>query len=221
MGILLTGAGLSRRFGAKSALREVDVTVRRGEPLALFGANGAGKTTLLRMLAGALKPTSGRLSIDRVAIGLVTHRTLLYDDLTAEENLVLFARLHGLEDPSGRAREELEASGLTDRARDPVRSFSRGMQQRVALARALVHRPTLLLLDEPSSGLDARSSERLRATLSGRADRVTWVVASHDVEEGLALSRRWMMLDAGRVVASGESAGPDADRARSLVLGAA
>jgi sulfonate transport system ATP-binding protein len=91
----------------------------------------------------------------------------------------------------------------------------------VALARALVHRPTLLLLDEPSSGLDARSSERLRATLSGRADRVTWVVASHDVEEGLALSRRWMMLDAGRVVASGESAGPDADRARFLVLGAA
>lgn len=219
--ILVTGTGLSRRFGAKAALDGVDITVRRGEPLALFGANGAGKTTLLRMIAGALRPTSGRLSVGRVATGLVTHRTLLYDDLSALENLVFFARLHGQQEPQTRALAELEAVGLTDRAHEPVRGFSRGMQQRVALARALVHGPELLLLDEPATGLDARSSDRLRASLAARAHEVTWVVASHDVEEGLALSRRWMMLAEGRVVAAGASEGADADRARALVAGAA
>jgi heme exporter protein A len=173
------------------------------------------------MIAGALKPTSGTLAVDRIEIGLVTHRTLLYDDLSALENLVFFAKLHDVPEPTKRALEELAAAGLADRAHDPIRTFSRGMQQRVALARALVHDPQLLLLDEPATGLDARSSERLRATLAARADRVTWVIASHDVEEGLALSRRWVLLDFGRVVASGGSEGQDADRARTLVRGAA
>lgn len=219
--VLVTGTGLTRRFGAKAALDGVDITVLRGEPVALFGANGAGKTTLLRMLAGALKPTSGELSVDRVEIGLVTHRTLLYEDLSAFENLAFFARLHGKDDPEGRARQELEAAGLADRAHDPVRTLSRGMQQRVALARALVHMPELLLLDEPSTGLDAPSSARLRASLAGRADRVTWVIASHDLEEGLALSRRFLLLEAGRIVACGLCQGEDADRLRARVLGAA
>lgn len=219
--ILVAGTGVSRRFGSRVALDGVEITVRRGEPLALFGTNGAGKTTLLRMIAGALKPTSGELSVDRVEIGLVTHRTLLYEDLSAYENLVFFAKLYGKDDPSGRAHAGLDAAGLADRAHDRVRTLSRGMQQRVALARALVHGPALLLLDEPSTGLDARSAEWFQGTLTAKSSHVTWVIASHDVEEGLALSRRWMVLADGRVVASGVSEREDADRARALVAGAA
>jgi heme exporter protein A len=220
--ILVAGTGLSRRFGATKALDGVDVAVRRGEPLALFGVNGAGKTTLLRVMSGVLKPTAGTLSIERARIGLLTHRTLLYEDLSAFENLVFFGRLHGLADPEGRALTLLETVGLLERAHHAIRGFSRGMQQRVALARALLHDPSLLLLDEPSSGLDARSSARLKSLLADAAARgVTWVIASHDVEEGLALCPRWMALAGGRVADSGASAGPDAERARALVRGPA
>jgi heme exporter protein A len=219
--ILVAGTGVSRRFGSKVALDGVDIAVRQGDRLALFGANGAGKTTLLRILAGSLKPTSGTLSVDPSRIGLVTHRTLLYDDLSALENLVFFAKLHGVGEPEERALRQLDAVGLGDRADEPVRGFSRGMQQRVAFARALIQDPSLLLLDEPATGLDARSSARLRAFLLESVGSATWIIASHDVDEGLALSRRWMLLDEGRVVAEGNSEGVDADRARALVADAA
>lgn len=231
--LLVAGCGLTRRFGATTALHGVDLTVTRGEPLALFGVNGSGKTTLLRVLSGGLKPNEGSLAIDgldprragataRGRIGLLTHHTLLYDDLSAAENLVFFAKLHGLFQPEDRARASLEAVGLTDRADEPVRGFSRGMQQRVALARALLHDPSLLLLDEPSSGLDAQASLRLRQALHDAASRgATWVLATHDVEEGLALCPRWIALDRGRVKDGGTNAGRDADRARVLVRGPA
>jgi heme ABC exporter ATP-binding subunit CcmA len=231
--ILVAARGLTRRFGATTALDGVDLTVRRGEPLALFGANGAGKTTLLRLLSGGAKPTSGTLSIDGVdprrapakargRIGLVSHHTLLYDDLSALENLVFFARLHGLPDPTGRSTTLLEEVGLLDRAHEPVSGFSRGMQQRVALARALLHDPSLLLLDEPFSGLDARASDRLRHTLHEAAARgATWVMATHDVEIGLDLCPRWIALDRGRVKDGGASAGQPAVRINELVLGSA
>ena len=180
-----------------------------------------------------MTPTEGSLAIDglnprrapaaaRGRIGLLTHHTLLYDDLGAAENLVFFAKLHGLVQPEARVRALLEAVGLTDRADEPVRHFSRGMQQRVALARALLHEPSLLLLDEPSSGLDARASLRLRQALRDAAARgATWVLATHDVEEGLALCPRWIALDRGRVIDGGTHAGRDADRARELVRGVA
>ena len=230
---LVVGRGLTRRFGATTALDGVDLTVRRGEPLALFGVNGAGKTTLLRVLSGALKPTLGSLLIDgrnprradaaaRGRLGVLSHHTHLYDDLSAAENLVFFAKLHGVFEPEARARALLADVGLTDRADEPVRGFSRGMQQRVALARALLHDPSLLLLDEPSSGLDARASLRLRQALRDAAARgATWVLATHDVEEGLALCPRWIALHRGRVIEGGSAVGHDADRARELVRGAA
>jgi heme exporter protein A len=230
-GLLVVGRGLTCRFGAATALDAVDLTVRRGEPLAVFGANGAGKTTLLRLLSGGLKPTQGSLTIDgldprraparaRGRIGLLSHHTLLYDDLSAVENLVFFARLHGLPQPLDRARAALVEVGLADRPDEPVRGFSRGMQQRVALARALLHAPSLLLLDEPSSGLDARSAARLRAALHDAASRgATWVIATHDVEEGLELCPRWIALDRGRVIDGGARGGGDADRARDLARG--
>ena len=231
--ILVAASGLTRRFGATTALDGVDLEVRRGEPLALFGVNGAGKTTLLRLLSGGMKPTTGSLSIAgidprrapasaRGRIGLLSHHTLLYDDLSARENLVFFARLHGLADPVERARTLLDEVGLADRADEPVRGFSRGMQQRVALARALIHDPSLLLLDEPSSGLDARAAARLRAALRDAASRgATWVIATHDVDEGLDLCPRWIALLRGRVIDGGASVGQDAARVRELVRGPA
>jgi heme exporter protein A len=229
--LLVAARGLTRRFGATTALDGIDFEVRRGEPVALFGVNGAGKTTLLRILSGGLKPTSGKLAIEGVdprhaaadargRIGLLSHHTLLYDDLTARENLQFFAALHGLADPAGRASAMLAEVGLEDRADEPVRGFSRGMQQRVALARSLLHEPSLLLLDEPSSGLDVRSSTRLRAALRDAAARgATWVLATHDVEEGLDLCPRWVALRRGRTIDGGVSSGEDADRLRALVRG--
>jgi len=231
--VLVAASGLTRRFGATTALDGVDLTVRRGEPLALFGVNGAGKTTLLRLVSGGLKPTTGALVIDghdprrapdraRACIGLLSHHTLLYDDLSALENLVFFARLHGLPQPHDRASALIENVGLTDRAHEQVSGFSRGMQQRVALARALLHEPSLLLLDEPSSGLDARASARLREALREAASGgATWIMATHDVEEGLALCPRWIALRRGRVIDGGVSIGQDAARVRALVTGPA
>jgi heme exporter protein A len=230
---LVVAAGLTRRFGAATALDGVDLTVFRGEPLALYGVNGAGKTTLLRLLSGALRPTAGALSIEgvdprtspaaaRARIGLLSHRTLLYEDLSAADNLVFFAQLHGLPEPRARAAEALLNVGLAERAGEPVRGFSRGMQQRVALARALLHEPSLLLLDEPSSGLDANASARLRQALFLAGSRgATWIMATHDVELGLALCPRWLALRHGRVIDGGTSEGADAERARSLFLGVA
>ncbi len=231
--VLVAARGLTRRFGARIAVDGVDLIVRRGEPLALFGVNGAGKTTILRLLSGALKPSAGSLSIEgqdprratvtvRGRIGLMSHQTHLYDDLTALENLVFFAKLHGLSNPNERARVRLAEVGLTDHSDEAVRGFSRGMQQRVALARALLHEPSLLLLDEPFSGLDVPASVRLREALrDAAASGATWVMATHDVEEGLGLCRRWIALDRGRVIDGGESAGPDADRLLALVGGSA
>lgn len=229
--LLVAASGLTRRFGATTALDGVDLTLKRGEPLALFGVNGAGKSTLLRLLSGGLKPTQGSLAIDghdlrrapdraRSAIGLLSHQTLLYDDLSALENLVFFARLHGVAQPKRRAAVLIEEVGLADRSHEPVSGFSRGMQQRVALARALLHEPSLLLLDEPSSGLDARASARLREALREAGSRgATWIVATHDVEEGLALCPRWIALRRGRVIDGGASVGADAARLRELVRG--
>jgi len=228
---LVVARNLTRRFGATTALDDVSLTVGRGEPLALFGTNGAGKSTLLRVISGSMKPTAGSVTVDgrdprrsggaaRGTIGLLSHQTLLYDDLSAFENLVFFAKLHGLADPEGRAHELLDEAGLTDRAADPVRNFSRGMQQRVALARALVHEPPLLLLDEPSSGLDAAASAKLRDALRAAASRgATWVLASHDVELGLALCARWVAMRRGRVMDGGTVSGQDADRVRELMRG--
>ena len=230
---LVAARGLSRRFGARIALDGVDFEVRHGEPVALFGVNGAGKTTLLRILSGGLKATAGSLAIEgldprrapaaaRGRIGLLSHQTLLYDDLTARENLAFFAALHGISQPDTQARALLRAVDLEDRADDPVGGFSRGMQQRVALARALLHRPALLLLDEPSSGLDARAAGRLHAALREAASRgATWVMATHDVEEGLGLCSSWVAMARGRIVDRGTSVGADADRIRALVRGGA
>ncbi|HKQ60556.1 MAG TPA: ABC transporter ATP-binding protein [Candidatus Polarisedimenticolaceae bacterium] len=218
---MIEARGLARRFGAVAALESVDLRVEPGESLALFGANGAGKTTLLRILGLVLRPSAGSLRVGGLdprrqqqqvlaSIGLVSHATWLYEDLTARQNLEFFAALYGVPAPTARAAELLELVELTPRRDDPVRTFSRGMQQRLALARGLVHAPRLVLLDEPFSGLDPHASDVLCRTLAGlRRQGCTLVFATHDVAQGLALSDRWAFLARGRVRQSGDSGTTD------------
>ena len=186
--------GLERRYGERVALSGVTVRVEEGQTLAVFGPNGAGKTTLLRVLAGLLRPHGGRARVLgaelpreawklRGEVGLLAHEPLLYRDLTPRENLRFQARLFDV--PAGRADEVLEAVGMAGRADDPVSELSRGMVQRVAAARAVLHDPPLLLLDEPTAGLDPGAIELLDPVI-GRASGKTRVVVTHDLERGRA-----------------------------------
>jgi heme exporter protein A len=214
--------GLTRRFGAVTALRGVDLDVAAGEALALFGPNGAGKTTLIRMLSLGLRPGSGTIRIAgfdsrsrpraiRRRVGLISHQTLLYDRLTPAENLTFFGRLYGVDGPRRRASELLDRLGLGPRAHDPVGTLSRGYQQRVSLARALVHDPDVVLLDEPFSGLDPRAAQMLRATLEDlRGRRRTVLIATHDLRQGLELTDRWALLSKGSLTDGGPSRSTDA-----------
>ncbi len=169
-------SGLGKRLDSRAVLAGIDLRVDAGEVVAILGENGAGKTTLLRVLATLSRPSAGRVELfgqevgrgdasARARLGLVGHRSMLYRDLSARENLVLFGRLCGVVDARARATELLEMVGLTARGDEPVRSLSRGMVQRLAIARALVHRPELLLADEPFTGLDRESAGVLEACL--------------------------------------------------------
>lgn len=167
---------LTKSFGSKYALRGVDLRVMPGQSLVVFGPNGAGKTTLIRILSSLSRPTSGTVHIGglnlathadgiRRYLGVVSHAPLLYDSLTAEENLRFFAGLYALAGPEPRITALLEQVGLTTRRGDQVRTFSRGMVQRLAIARALLHDPAVLLLDEPDTGLDPQAAEMLHGLL--------------------------------------------------------
>ncbi len=217
----IAATGLTRRFGQIQALRGVDLQLQPGERLALFGANGAGKTTLLRILGLGLAPDSGSLSIDgtdarsnalraRARIGWLAHASLLYEDLTAQQNLEFWGRLYGVEDVERRARELLDGMGLGAYHDEPAAILSRGLRQRLSLARALIHDPALLLLDEPFTGLDPRAADELKLRLkdTGSSQRSV-VLATHRVDDGLALSDRWIMLTHGRIVAEGRSVETD------------
>jgi heme exporter protein A len=207
---LLSARGLVRAFGALQVLRGVDLDVRPGELLAVVGPNGAGKTTLLRLLAGLMRPTGGEVRIHgqqltrnspepRRAIGLLSHHTFLYDDLTPSENLAFTAKLYGLADAAGATRRALEEVGLTDRAHTPVRHLSRGLLQRAAIARALLHQPDILLLDEPFTGLDAPSADRFRAVLASQLARGrALVLVSHHLGEAWELATHVAVLAGGR-----------------------
>lgn len=197
---------LTRRYGERLALADLSFTLEAGQTLAVLGPNGAGKTTLLRLLATLLRPHSGEIRVlghslpqeswaVRGRIGLLGHEPLLYRELTARENLRFHARLHGVGD--GRVDELLDAVAMRDRAREPLRTLSRGMVQRVAVARAVLHDPELLLLDEPYSNLDPAAIE-LVAPLIGAASGRTRVICSHDPSGGLAEADMVIGLRAGR-----------------------
>lgn len=219
---LIEALALVRAFGARRAVDGVDLALAPGDCLALFGPNGAGKTTLLRLLAGLLSATSGAAAIAGVAlpgvaararVGLISHRSMLYDALTARENVRFAASLHGLPDADAAAGHALDALRVADRADVPVRALSRGLQQRVAIARAIVHAPDVLLADEPYTGLDAQGGSALTALLhERRAAGAALVVVTHHLHEGLALASHAVVMRAGRFVRSDRAEGLDASR---------
>jgi heme exporter protein A len=198
--------GLVRRFGERAVLREVSVSVPAGATLAVLGRNGAGKSTLLRILATLLRPHAGEVrvlgeSLPRRAfavrgrLGLLGHDPLLYRDLSGRENLAYHARLHGL--LPGRVEEVLDAVRMRERADEPVRLLSRGMLQRLAVCRVVLHRPSLLLLDEPLANLDPAATE-LVAPLIGRGCGATRILTSHDPQAALAEADLVLGLEGGR-----------------------
>jgi heme exporter protein A len=205
----IRAVGISRRYGGTLALRNVDLTLDPGERLALTGPNGAGKTTLIRVLATALRPSAGSLSIAgidamrhpahaRRLVGVVGHQSYLYGDLSVRENLRFYSRLYGLERPRGRIAEVLALVGLDARADEPVRGLSRGMQQRASLARGILHEPQILLLDEPETGLDEAAQATLAALIEDYAGQGRSIVlASHRLDWARQLTDRSLMLDAG------------------------
>jgi heme exporter protein A len=207
----LEAIDLVRSFGARRAVDGVSLTLSRGDCLALFGPNGAGKTTLLRMLGGLLRPTSGSASIDGIAlpggadvrgrVGLVSHQTMLYDTLTARENIEFTARMYGVRDVRRAADSVLERLGAASFADVRVRSLSRGMQQRVSVARAIVHEPSVLLADEPFTGLDAAGAAALSGMLAGLRDSgATIIIVTHNLDEALALCTSAAIMREGRFV---------------------
>jgi heme exporter protein A len=201
---------IDKRYGGLYALRRVSFEIAPGECVVLAGRNGSGKTTLLRVASQIVRPTAGKLSFPGAVPGAngsserpgyVAHNTMVYDELTAEENLVFFARLQNVEQPAARAQELLREVGLFERRGSPVRTFSRGMRQRVAIARALIHRPSLLLFDEPATGLDplgiAWLTNSLRELIQAGCTIVMSLHGESDISE---LATRAVRLDSGVVV---------------------
>ncbi len=210
---MISAVALTRRFGARTAVDRLTLTVARSEIVALLGPNGAGKTTALRMLAGLLTPTAGTVTIDNVEltqrtagtlhrrIGFLTENPGLWDRLTVHENLRVYAELYGLDDSMRVIDRTLEALGLRERGSTRTAELSRGMRQKVALARALLHDPGILLLDEPTSGLDPEIARSVRALLDERRARGCAILLStHNLDEAERLADRIAVLD-GKLLA--------------------
>ena len=194
----LEARGLVKRYGRQAALRGVDVTAHAGELLAVIGPNGAGKTTLLSILAGIIKPDDGEVHLPRGEVGWVPQQAALYRRLTVEENLRLFARLEGHPDPDATVAEMLELTGLVERRDDQVARLSGGNQQRINIAIGLLARPVVLLLDEPSVGLDPRQRARLWEFVAGLAGGGTTVIFStHNIQEAERYGERLLVLADG------------------------
>ena len=224
----VTLADVSRHFGRRRALSHVSLEARRGDILGLLGPNGAGKSTLIGVLATLVQPNGGEARYGgrsarqlgpplRRQIGLLAHELHLYSDLTARQNLTFFASLYGLS-PTGAVDEALTSAGLMDRADEVVSAFSRGMRQRLALERALLHRPRLVLFDEPFTGLDDAAvsvvSQRLRRLA---ADGTIVIVATHDLDLADGLVTRMAVVHRGRLVSDEPAQSGLRARYRSLV----
>jgi heme exporter protein A len=208
----IVASRLTKSFGPRTALAGVDLEIGRGEFVTLVGPNGAGKTTLLRVLGTLSRPTSGTVTIGgldpsrhgeqvRRRIGFLSHRTLLYDDLTAEQNLRFYARMYDLPRDSRRVDSLLERLGLGARRNDLVQTYSRGMKQRLSVARAVLHSPQVLLLDEPYTGLDPLAVDTLTALLQELAGQgCTVLLTTHRLDRGPNAGDRVLILHQGRIV---------------------
>ncbi|MCH7674980.1 heme ABC exporter ATP-binding protein CcmA [candidate division KSB1 bacterium] len=218
--------GLTKTFGNLYALRNLSFSLNKGEFLTIFGPNGAGKTTLIRILSTITKASSGEIKIAdlsfeddsekiRRQIGVIAHQTFLYENLTAEENLRFYGKLYDVENLSKKIETILSEVGLELRKKDFVRTFSRGMQQRLAIARALLHEPSILLLDEPYTGLDQHASGMLTNWLNRlRSSEQTILMVTHDLEQGMELADRIAILVEGQLVFNQEQRGVDVKKFR-------
>jgi len=218
--------GLRVILGEQPALRGVSLNVEQGTRLALVGPNGAGKSTLLRVVAGLLKPESGDVAVCghtlatdpwglRRSVGFVGHHAMLHPDLTARENLAVYAQLYGLSRPAECVEDGLRAVALADRGDSRVSTLSRGMLQRLTLARALLHEPPVLLLDEAETGLDARARDILADILAHGSGRRTVILTSHDLAYVHEVADEIAFMRAGRVVDRVRNVGLDAVALRS------
>ncbi|MFC1971184.1 ABC transporter ATP-binding protein [Chloroflexota bacterium] len=204
--------GLTKSFGHHLALRGLDLKVIPGEAVVIFGPNGAGKTTLIKVLATIMNPTSGKILIDGLSLknyaedirrrmGVITHQTFLYSNLTAYENLEFYSCMYDVPIPNERIGEVVEMVGMTSRLHDRVGTFSRGMQQRISIARSLLHKPAIMLLDEPETGLDQQAISILQEALQIEdGGKRTIVLTTHSLERGLELGNRIFILYQGRFV---------------------
>jgi len=207
--------GLTKSFGNHLALRGIDLEVMRGESVVIFGPNGAGKTTLIKVLATIMNPSSGRVLIDglnprnnseeiRRRIGVVTHQTFLYNNLTAYENLEFYSRMYDVPNRKERIHEVVATVGMTPRLYSRVSTLSRGMQQRLSIARSLLHKPSIILLDEPETGLDQQAASMLWEVLQAeREDKHTIIHTTHNLERGLKLCDRLLILAQGKLAYEG------------------
>jgi heme exporter protein A len=220
----LTFTDVSRHFGRRRVLNKVSFRCEAGQIVALLGANGAGKSTLLGIAATLLGPSSGRIEYGetmsasgaqlRARIGVLGHDLFIYPELSAAENLAFFARAYGVPDVGRAVSDALDRAGLAQRD-DPAGTFSRGMRQRLALERALLHRPRLVLLDEPFTGLDDTATAALRARLNDlRRDGCIILVATHDLETIDGVADRTVLLRGGRLLSIDSGPGSLRERYR-------
>jgi len=205
--VVIEARGVTKRFGSREALRDVSFAAHRGELLAVIGPNGAGKTTLLSILAGILRADGGETTRPPGEIGWVPQQAALYRRLTVAENLRLFAHLERVADPGATVERMLDLTGLGERRDDQVGVLSGGNQQRVNIALGLIMQPAVLLLDEPSAGLDPRQRERVWEFVNALAGGGTTVIFStHNIQEAERASQRMLVLADGELVFNGTAA---------------
>jgi ABC-2 type transport system ATP-binding protein len=207
--------GISKQLGEREILRDVSFTVKQGDIFGYLGPNGAGKTTTIRILLGLLKPNTGRAYIlgediskdeARRKVGFVLESDGLYDNKTAEENLWYYARIYGMAEPAERIGRILNLVELRDRAKDKVGTYSKGMRQRLALARAMAHNPELLVLDEPTAGVDPSGQIEVREVILNMAykEGKTIFLSSHNLDEVQRICNRIALIDRGEIKLYGE-----------------
>jgi heme exporter protein A len=207
--------GLTKSFGTRQVLRSLDLDIEAGKSLTVFGPNGAGKSTFIKILASIMNPSSGTVLVDgqdlkqhaweiRRHVGLITHQTLLYGNLSGRENLEFYGRMFDVPGLTARIQEMVSLVGMTSRQHDRVATLSRGMQQRFAIARALLHKPSIILMDEPETGLDQEAIPLLWQALPDGPEKVRTVIhVTHSLERGLELGDRFIILDKGKIAYDG------------------
>ena len=209
----IRASGLTKHFGHRTVVKNTALSVRPGEVVTIFGPNGAGKTTLIRMLATLLRPTSGTLEIEgtdalanpsdvRRALGVVIHEHLAYPTFSPYENLIFFGQMYGVAQLEHRATTLLTEVGLQRFIHEPLHIFSRGMTQRFMIARALLHHPSVLLLDEPFSGLDASAQQFVLERIAQERQKGTGiVVTTHNTALGYLVGTRFFFMINGALEA--------------------